>query len=113
MNCDFEKGLIPAFVVVTLGTTGLCAYDDLDGVAKAVRHRSEPQFFRFCIRKNVDREFEEQTSLKIWIHVDAAYGGPLFWIPEKRQYLNGIHLVDSINTNLSKVGLAGFVRDQK
>ena len=41
MNSDLESGLIPAFVVVTLGTTGLCAFDDLDGVAKAVRHRSK------------------------------------------------------------------------
>ena len=40
MNNDFESGLIPAFVVVTLGTTGLCAFDDLDGVTQAVRKRS-------------------------------------------------------------------------
>lgn len=34
-------------------------------------------------------------------------------MPEKREYLDGVHLVDSINTNLSKVGLAGFDRGLK
>ena len=39
MKNDLQEGLIPAFVVVTLGTTGLCAFDDLNGVALAVRSR--------------------------------------------------------------------------
>ena len=40
MTKDLQNGLIPTFVVVTLGTTGLCAFDDLNGVAKAVRNGS-------------------------------------------------------------------------
>jgi len=90
MRTDYENGLIPAFVVITLGTTGLCAFDDLAGCGAAIR------------------AFEVENNLKIWIHVDAAYGGPLFWIEEKRHLLNGIEHVDSFNTNLAKVGLAGF-----
>ena len=89
-RADLVSGLIPAFVVITLGTTGLCAFDDLAGCGAAIR------------------AFEAENNLKIWIHVDAAYGGPLFWIEEKRHLLNGIEHVDSFNTNLSKVGLAGF-----
>ena len=68
--------------------------------------------WHFRIRKNVFREFEAENNLKIWLHIDAAYGGPLFWIPEKRQYLQGIHLVDSVCINLSKVGLAGSEKGQ-
>ena len=90
MEADLAAGLIPAFVVITLGTTGLCAFDDLAGCGDAVR------------------KFEAENKLNIWIHVDAAYGGPLFWIEEKRHLLKGIDHVDSFVTNLAKVGLAGF-----
>ena len=85
MIADLDKGLTPAFVVLTLGTTGLCAFDDLAGCSRAIR------------------DFEKERNLKIWIHVDAAYGGPLFWIPEKRHLLEGIEMVDSINCNLCGV----------
>ena len=85
MIVDLDNGLTPAFVVLTLGTTGLCAFDDLAGCSKAIR------------------QFEKERNLKIWIHVDAAYGGPLFWIPEKRNLLEGIEMVDSINCNLCLV----------
>ena len=82
MKEDLENGLIPTFVVCTLGTTGLSAYDDLDGVSEAVRY------------------FEKENGLKIWIHVDGAYGGPILWIPEKQYLLKGAERVDSLNINL-------------
>merc|ERR1711935_265558 len=59
MEADLAAGLTPAFVVISLGTTGLSAFDDLAGCGEAVRH------------------FEKDNNLNIWIHVDAAYGGPL------------------------------------
>lgn len=48
---DLEKGLIPCYVVATLGTTGTCAFDNLDEIGP------------ICKQHN------------IWLHVDAAYAG--------------------------------------
>ena len=90
MEADLAAGLTPAFVVISLGTTGLSAFDDLAGCGEAVR------------------QFEKKNNLNIWIHVDAAYGGPLFWIEEKRHLLEGIELADSFVTSLVKIGLVGF-----
>lgn len=50
---DLEKGFIPCYVVVTLGTTGTCAFDNLDEIGP------------ICKEYN------------IWLHVDAAYAGNL------------------------------------
>ena len=54
------------------------------------------------------RKLEIETGLKIWIHVDAAYGGPVFWLEEKRNLMRGVDKIDSFNANLAKVGLGGF-----
>lgn len=48
---DQEKGLIPCYVVATLGTTGTCAFDNLEELGP------------ICNAHN------------IWLHVDAAYAG--------------------------------------
>lgn len=48
---DLEKGLIPCYVVATLGTTGTCAFDKLDEIGP------------ICKEYN------------IWLHIDAAYAG--------------------------------------
>lgn len=48
---DLEKGLIPCYVIATLGTTGICAFDNLDEIGP------------ICKEYN------------IWLHVDAAYAG--------------------------------------
>lgn len=48
---DREAGLIPCYVVATLGTTGTCAFDNLDEIGP------------ICNENNV------------WLHIDAAYAG--------------------------------------
>lgn len=48
---DLEKGLIPCYVVATLGTTGTCAFDNIDEIGP------------ICKEYN------------IWLHIDAAYAG--------------------------------------
>lgn len=48
---DRADGLIPFFVVATLGTTSCCSFDRLDEIAEV----------------GVDED--------IWVHVDAAYAG--------------------------------------
>jgi len=65
---DKEMGLVPFFVVATLGTTSVCTFDNL---------------YELGI---VCREFD------IWLHVDAAYAGNSFICPEFRHYLRGIEV---------------------
>lgn len=48
---DVARGLIPCYVVATLGTTGTCAFDNLEELGP------------ICNENN------------IWLHVDAAYAG--------------------------------------
>jgi len=48
---DVAKGLIPCYVVATLGTTGTCAFDCLEELGP------------ICNKND------------IWLHVDAAYAG--------------------------------------
>lgn len=51
---DLEAGLIPCYLVATLGTTPTCAFDALDEIGP------------IC------------NEYKVWLHVDAAYAGKVF-----------------------------------
>ncbi|CAF1357316.1 unnamed protein product [Rotaria magnacalcarata] len=81
---DRENGLIPFFIVATLGTTPTCAFDDLMSVG------------RVCEREH------------IWMHVDAAYAGNAFICPEYRHLLNGIEYAESFDFNPHKWMLVNF-----
>lgn len=81
---DLSKGLIPIICIATLGTTGTCAYDDIEGLSKV------------CSEYNV------------WLHVDAAYAGAAFALPECSDLLRGLENVDSLNFNLHKMLLVNF-----
>lgn len=63
---DKSKGLIPFFVVATLGTTSTCAFDRLDEVG--------------VVTEKYD----------LWLHIDAAYAGSSFVCPEFRHWMSGI-----------------------
>ncbi|OQV22055.1 Aromatic-L-amino-acid decarboxylase [Hypsibius exemplaris] len=69
---DLKAGLIPAFVCATLGTTGVCAVDDIPAIGGICR------------------------DADIWLHVDAAYGGNALICPEYQYMANGIELADSL-----------------
>lgn len=56
MKKDEEAGLVPCYVIATLGTTGTCAYDCLEELGP------------ICEKRNV------------WLHVDAAYAGKFYAI---------------------------------
>ncbi|XP_030746672.1 3,4-dihydroxyphenylacetaldehyde synthase-like [Sitophilus oryzae] len=75
---DKEDGLIPCCVVASLGTTGTCAFDNIEELGK------------ICQRENM------------WLHIDAAYAGTALSCPEYRYLLNGIEYVDSFNFNAHK-----------
>ncbi|EPQ18065.1 Aromatic-L-amino-acid decarboxylase, partial [Myotis brandtii] len=65
---DKAAGLVPFFVVATLGTTPCCSFDRLSEVGP------------LC-------NWED-----LWLHVDAAYAGSAFICPEFRHLLDGVEL---------------------
>ncbi|XP_001656857.2 aromatic-L-amino-acid decarboxylase [Aedes aegypti] len=85
MEEDEQQGLIPFYVSTTLGTTGSCAFDDINEIGEAL-----------------------QRFPSVWLHVDAAYAGNSFICPELKYLLKGIDYADSFNTNPNKWLLTNF-----
>uniref|UniRef100_A0A674ACG1 Histidine decarboxylase n=1 Tax=Salmo trutta TaxID=8032 RepID=A0A674ACG1_SALTR len=81
---DRRRGLVPVMLCATLGTTGVCAFDDLSELGPV------------C------------TSEGLWLHVDAAYAGSAFLCPELRGPLGGIEYADSFAFNPSKWMMVHF-----
>uniref|UniRef100_A0A1B0GNC5 Uncharacterized protein n=1 Tax=Phlebotomus papatasi TaxID=29031 RepID=A0A1B0GNC5_PHLPP len=82
---DEKNGLIPFFISTTLGTTGSCAFDNLEEIGTVLQDYPE-----------------------VWFHVDGAYGGSSFVCPEMRYLMKGIEYADSFNTNPNKWMLTSF-----
>jgi len=81
---DIRSGLHPCIVVATLGTTGTLAFDPLADIGK------------LC------------NTYGLWLHVDAAYAGAAFLLPEYQHYLQGIAMADSFVFNAHKWMLTNF-----
>jgi aromatic-L-amino-acid decarboxylase len=81
---DKNRGLKPACVVATLGTTSSTGVDPLAAIGK------------ICSRQNV------------WLHVDAAYAGTAAILPEKHWILDGAKYMDSFVFNPHKWMLTNF-----
>lgn len=81
---DLANGKIPVVCVATLGTTGTCAYDNLEEIGPICRENN------------------------IWLHIDAAYAGSALCCPELRPLMPGIEWSDSFNYNLHKWMLVNF-----
>lgn len=75
---DRRDGWLPVAVVATVGTTSTTAIDPVAAIAGV------------CARE------------KIWLHVDAAYGGIAAMLPELRHVLDGCERADSIVVNPHK-----------
>ncbi|XP_053575868.1 histidine decarboxylase [Bombina bombina] len=81
---DRKRGLVPIFVCATLGTTGVCSFDNLAELGPV------------CAREG------------LWLHIDAAYAGTAFLCPEFRSLLNGVEYADSFTFNPSKWMMVHF-----
>jgi aromatic-L-amino-acid decarboxylase len=75
---DRSAGYLPLAVVATVGTTSAASVDPV------------PEIAAFC-----------QTE-KIWLHVDAAYGGAISLLPEGRALMDGVAAADSVVVNPHK-----------
>lgn len=71
-------------VCATLGTTGACAFDNLQEIGEV------------CQKE------------KLWLHIDAAYAGSAFICPEFRGWLKGVEFADSLAFNASKWLMVNF-----
>ncbi|KAK9713005.1 Pyridoxal-dependent decarboxylase conserved domain [Popillia japonica] len=81
---DREAGLIPCFFIASLGTTGTCAFDNLEEIGPICQEEG------------------------IWLHIDAAYAGTVFICPEYRYLMKGVEYSDSFNFNTHKWMLCNF-----
>ena len=75
---DVAAGLRPVAVVATLGTTSSASIDPMTEIA------------------DIAEEFG------VWLHVDAAYGGPAALLPELRAHFRGWERADSVVVNPHK-----------
>lgn len=81
---DLAAGLIPFFLVATLGTTNSCAFDRLDELGPVANKHD------------------------VWVHVDAAYAGSAFICPEFRPLMKGVEHAESFNFNPHKWLMVNF-----
>jgi glutamate/tyrosine decarboxylase-like PLP-dependent enzyme len=82
---DVKEGLVPVFVSATVGTTGTSSFDAIDEIGK-----------------------ECKKHKTIWFHVDGAYGGNSFILPEMQKFKVGLEYADSFNVNPNKLLLTSF-----
>lgn len=75
---DRAAGYRPLAVVATLGSTSTTSVDPIAGIAAICRRES------------------------LWLHADAAYGGPLMLLPEGRALFAGVEHADSLVVNPHK-----------
>src|SRR2546425_2239065 len=75
---DKRNGILPFCVVATVGTTSTSSIDPVPAIA----------------------EICEQH--KLWLHVDAAYGGSAAIVPEMRHIVDGCERADSLVVNPHK-----------
>lgn len=78
ITADRARGYLPLACVATVGTTSTSSIDPVPAIA------------RIC------------GSEKVWLHVDAAYGGMLAVVPEYRWLLDGVEEADSLVVNPHK-----------
>lgn len=76
---DREAGAVPVMIIATAGTTVLGAFDPLPAVADVA-----------------ERE-------RVWLHVDAAYGGSVLLSPRHRGLLEGCGRADSLTWDAHKL----------
>jgi aromatic-L-amino-acid/L-tryptophan decarboxylase len=81
---DLANGYRPLCVIAALGTTGSTAVDSLEEIAAL------------------------KSKYKFWLHVDAAFMGSIFLLPEKRGYLKGVEFADTFVFNPHKWMFTNF-----
>ncbi|HEX8772880.1 MAG TPA: pyridoxal-dependent decarboxylase [Pyrinomonadaceae bacterium] len=75
---DLREGRRPLAVIATVGTTSATSVDPVEEISRVCREHG------------------------VWLHVDAAYGGALALLDEKRWVMRGVERADSVVFNPHK-----------
>ncbi|MEP6508365.1 MAG: pyridoxal-dependent decarboxylase [Gemmatimonadales bacterium] len=78
IEADIRDGFVPLAVVATVGTTSTASIDPVGPISEVCREHD------------------------VWLHIDAAYGGPFAVLPEGRYVFDGAEHADSIVLNPHK-----------
>lgn len=78
IEADVAQGFAPLAVVATVGTTSTASIDPVEAIAA------------IC------------SEHDLWLHIDAAYGGPMAILPEGRFIFDGVERADSVVINPHK-----------
>ncbi|KAF4361260.1 hypothetical protein F8388_001149 [Cannabis sativa] len=78
ITADVEAGLVPIFLLATVGTTSTTAVDPLGPLCDVAK------------------------DYGMWVHVDAAYAGSICICPEFRHFIDGVEGADSFSFNAHK-----------
>jgi glutamate/tyrosine decarboxylase-like PLP-dependent enzyme len=78
ISADVKEGYVPIMVGATFGTTVMGAFDPIYKIAK------------IC------------DKYKVWLHVDAAWGGGALFTKKHRHLMKGIQLADSVGLDAHK-----------
>ena len=78
IEADIKNGLIPFFLVATVGTTSTVAVDPLGPLSDVAK------------------------QYNMWVHIDAAYAGNACICPELRHMIDGVEKSDSFSFNAHK-----------
>jgi aromatic-L-amino-acid/L-tryptophan decarboxylase len=123
MREDLAAGLLPFFVVATLGTTSLCSFDAVSELAQArddfecacaaqraaaAAAAAAPTAAASCTPAAAAGAEMTTGKHTVWLHVDAAYAGAYLLCPELRHLFPGLDRVDSFNFNPHKAMRVGF-----
>lgn len=84
------KGLEPFYLTTNLGTTDVCAVDDFESIAAALKER------------------DASGATEIFVHVDAAYAGSALLLPEYQKLTKTFTSFHSFNFNPHKWMLTTF-----
>lgn len=74
-----DEGYTPFYLSVAAGTTFIGSFDTFPSLAEICREH------------------------KIWLHIDASWGGPVLFSPARKHKLKGSHLANSIAINPHKM----------
>ncbi|PWN23330.1 PLP-dependent transferase [Microstroma glucosiphilum] len=104
---DSSRTGFPFYINLTAGTTILGAFDDIQGATEVIRKweaRRESKNSSSNGSSNGDRSSPQlPTPTKIWIHIDASWGGPVLFSSSLRKLMDGVCSADSLTINPHKV----------
>ncbi|MFM9995809.1 MAG: pyridoxal-dependent decarboxylase [Phycisphaerales bacterium] len=93
MREDRAAGRTPFFVCATVGTTSSTAVDPVGSIAEVMASLDDPS---------------GPSSVRPWLHIDAAHSGCACVCPEFRWMLSGVERADSVCFNPHKWLLTNF-----